>query len=53
MKKTAAITARRSSATLGIALLALASSVSAQPNLEGVWSGIMTTRHDPFWKIVD
>jgi hypothetical protein len=53
VKKNAAITARRLRATLGSVLLVFAGSVSAQPNLEGVWSGIMTTRHDPFWKIED
>jgi hypothetical protein len=53
MKKNAARSARRFGAALGVVLLAFAGSSSAQPNLEGVWSGIMTTRHDPFWKIED
>jgi len=53
MKKNAARSARSIGATLGVVLLAFASSVSAQPNLEGVWSGIFTTRHDPYWRIED
>jgi hypothetical protein len=41
------------SALCGLAALALTGPSSAQPNLEGVWSGIFTTRHDPFWHIED
>jgi hypothetical protein len=53
MKKNAAGPARRLGAILGLVLLAFAGSISAEPNLEGVWSGIFTTRHDPYWKIED
>jgi hypothetical protein len=41
------------SALCGLAGLAVTGASSAQPNLEGVWSGIFTTRHDPFWHIED
>lgn len=34
-------------------MLASALPVAAQPNLDGVWSGIFTTRHDPYWKVED
>ena len=53
MKKNAARSARWLGATVGVALLASAAPISAQPNLEGVWSGIFTTRHNPYWKIED
>jgi hypothetical protein len=53
MKKNAARAARWLGATLGVVQLALAGSIAAQPNLEGVYSGIFTTRHHPYWKIED
>jgi len=54
MKKNVARPARRLSAIFfGLVSLASAGSASAQPNLEGVYSGIFTTRHDPYWRVED
>ena len=53
MKNKAAQSARWLGAALGVGLLGLSGPSSAEPNLEGVWSGIFTTRHDPYWKIED
>src|SRR5262245_51006200 len=39
---------------LGICASACAPGLgSAQPNLEGTWSGIFTTRHHDFWRVED
>jgi hypothetical protein len=53
MKKNSFGPARWIALAVGIASLASAGSIAAQPNLEGVWSGIFTTRHDPYWKFED
>ena len=48
MRRTAARTA-----WLCLVALAAPAYTSAQTDLEGVWSGIFTTRHDPYWRIED
>ena len=48
MKSTAARTA-----WLLFVLLAAPAYTRAQTSIEGVWSGIFTTRHDPYWHIED
>jgi hypothetical protein len=48
MKNSAARTA-----WLCLVLLAAPAYSFAQTDLEGVWSGIFTTRHDPYWRIED
>ena len=53
MNRTAVGAARWLGALCGLAALAWAGTSSAQPNLDGVWSGIFATRHDPFWRIED
>ena len=47
------ITTAARTALLCFVLLAAPAYAFAQTDLEGVWSGIFTTRHDPYWHIED
>jgi len=53
MKQTAVRSVRWLAALCGLASVILPGPSSAQPNLEGVWSGIFATRDHAFWRIED
>jgi hypothetical protein len=53
MKRTAARAARHLCGLCLAVIFAAPTCSWAEPNLAGVWSGIFTTRHDPYWHIED